>query len=260
MQKGERPQVLGSGIVVSPRVVLTCAHVLSSGHSDFFHRSFTEDDLFAPDEIYILDGSTTYEAVRISCREAPEQSNGRVFSGDFCCVHFHQLPDLTPARLCRSRSVQGMKFRAAGFTAELLRPVSRIIPGIELIHGEHDANTGAVQSVQVNGGLPHGFSGAPVFASEMPPVVLGMLQLGGTTSTTSRFIAVDALAKFLAAQCPGIDFGDFVGNPEKGPESAGPPSKRGNVSQTVRTGDIINVGGGPFSISQNAWTEDTREK
>jgi hypothetical protein len=229
--RGARRQFLGTGIVVSPQVVLTCAHVLASGRSDFFDQSFTEDDLLSADEVCIIDGEKTHLPSQICCQRIP-QPGDPVFFGDFCCVRFPELPGLIPAHLCRSHGLAGHEFQALGFTSELLKPAARIVPGVRIIHGEHKADTGAVQHVQVNGGLPEGLSGAPVFTVGQDAVVVGMLQLGGTSSATSRFVAVDALSEFLSSQCPGIEFGDFDETPETVPITV-PPGRR--------SGDIINV-------------------
>jgi hypothetical protein len=246
MLRGSRRRFLGTGIVVSPNTILTCAHVFASGHSSFFDKTFSKDDLYTAGEVSVVDGTRTYEPLRICCSQVPNQCGDAVFFGDFCCVHFEKLPDLIPARLCRSRSLKGHELHAAGFTSELLGPAARYIRGVEIVHGEHDAGTEAVQYVQVKGGVPEGFSGGAVFAGDEGLVVVGMLQLGGRTSATSRFVAVDRLVEFLASQCPGIAFGACDEYKNSGPP-APPP---GGVHQNVQTGNIS--GGSRVVISQVA--------
>ncbi|HTA44631.1 MAG TPA: trypsin-like peptidase domain-containing protein [Bryobacteraceae bacterium] len=241
-RRAARNQFLGTGIVVAPRTVLTCAHVFASSKDpDFldktFDTTFGADDLFSAREVCIVDGSRTYEPLRICCRQVPDQPGEPVFFGDFCCVHFDQFPELIPARLGTTRSLAGRKLRAAGFTSELLGPAARLIPDMEIVQGEHNAYTNAIQYVQVSGGLPEGFSGGAVFSGNKSPVVVGMLQTGRRTSATSRFIAVDALLEFLASQCPGIILRE-CGDDIAGERPSGPHKLPYRVHQTVQTGDI----------------------
>jgi len=251
-KKGARFE--GTGIVVAPHAVLTCAHVLSNGDASLFETTFGADNVYSAGEIRASLNGVWYSPARICFQQVPKKTNACVYTGDYCCVHFDRLPGAIPVSLCRSRRLTGNRFRAAGFTPELRGARQSSIKGVQIIQHRCDDETGTVQEVQVEGGFPEGYSGGPVFAdiesAESSALVVGMLQRGGTRSTRSRFLAVDAFAEFLLEQLPGISFGIFNSDPTD-PATPMPPasSPPGVVGQRVKMRD---VSGSVFNINQVA--------
>src|ERR1051326_1033704 len=109
---------------------------------------------------------------------------------DLCSLHFDMLPGVSPAALFRTPRLTPMKLLAVGFAAGVSGARSNEIPEFETILDEK--NQGWLQTAQLRGGAPDGFSGAPVFIRVSGTWrVVGMLRLGGYAAATSRLIGID---------------------------------------------------------------------
>jgi hypothetical protein len=103
---------------------------------------------------------------------------------------------VTPAPLFRATQLKNRRLAGCGYTNEQNGLRQQSVPNVECIQ---DLLTGNyVQTVQLMGGIPHGFSGGPLQVCDGPyRYTAGILQLGGQGITTSQAIATDAIASFL---------------------------------------------------------------
>ena len=178
---GRARTFLGTGLVVSPTVVLTCAHVLQELielHPD------QGEQLAWP---FVLRGGKIYRAK--GCKMSSRL--------DLCLLHFSQLPHTKPALPIRVGSLKNCKLSALGFDAgnrvrlTEVHDLSVIQEGISRKRN---------QWAQIDGGLPAGFSGAPILAGVASGwKVVGIAKAGGDAAT-SRMIGADAMAAFLNNQ------------------------------------------------------------
>ena len=176
------PIFLGTGLVVSAKRVITCAHViraLTELHTDCGEK---------PEWPSVQCGSVAYRATAGSI----------VDKMDLCILTFARLPRTSPRTLTRTAKLKGMHLVALGFDA---RDPSRIMEVHDLIVLNEGLSDKRSQWAQLAGGLPRGFSGAPVLAHLRGSWrVLGMIQLGGDEAVTSRLVGADAMATFLARE------------------------------------------------------------
>jgi hypothetical protein len=158
-------EVAGTGIVVSSTAVITCLHVIRTGANA------------------VLCGDVLCRATRIRTSD----------EWDLCCLSFDELPGATPMPLFRAHGLKGCLLAAAGPNAE------QWIPELEVI--QEEKWKGWLRTAQLKGGVRRGFSGAPVLArAEGAWRAAGMLFLGREEAATSRMIAVDLIAEFLAGE------------------------------------------------------------
>jgi len=173
--------LIGTGIVISPTDVITCKHVICP---------YGEMDMTAApsvSEIGILSGGKLCHPARVRASA----------DWDLCCLHFDSFPGASPAALFRTAKLTPIRLAATGFVDGPSGPQRREIPEFEAILEEQ--HEGRLQTAQLRGGAPPGFSGAPVFVrSAESRQVVGMLRLGGEQAATSRLIGADPIAKFLA--------------------------------------------------------------
>lgn len=179
---GAPGELVGTGIVVTPTVVITCGHVV--------------DELFEGDSLegQELDAFGVL-CVSLSCRITYARRSDTL---DLCCLHFDSLPEMSPAPLVRSARLTNLELAAIGFSpGEAI--AQHDVPELEVIQEERYG--GWLQAAQFGSGLPDGFSGAPVLAeAEGSGRIIGMLCMGGQSSATSWMLAVDPIASFLVKE------------------------------------------------------------
>lgn len=161
-------RLAGNGIVISPNAVVTCRHVIEKSHS-------------------ILCGTRVCHARRVRTSR----------DWDLGCLFFDALPGVKPVPLYRASKVSGLPLSATGFQQDDRGLRLDRIP--ELTVRIQQKSRRALQAVQLNGGAPSGMSGSPVVVSAGGnQFAVGMLWLGQEQAATSRMIAADTIAAFLA--------------------------------------------------------------
>jgi hypothetical protein len=186
---------LGTGLVVSVTSVITCSHVVEGLVELSPHRG---ERLLRP---CVLSESAAYRATGFR----------RHTKLDLCVLTIPGLPRALPSVPVRAGSLKGRKLVALGFDA---RDPDRIIEVHDLVVISEGLHHNRNQWAQIAGGLPGGFSGAPVLASTGGGWrVVGIVHLGGDGAPTSRMIGVDAMASFLIAT--GISMSNAVLSSQK---------------------------------------------
>jgi hypothetical protein len=189
-------QFHGTGFLVSPRHVLTCAHVLREGKELNPETRFELPNLWPRVEIRFEDSSTG----------AIETIQGET-----------QACDADLALICLDRPVQRRPFLlVSGLTEkyeELL--LSGTVIGFARFEGEiltdhlsknlssfrRDSNTHLLRSIDISGGVYEGTSGGPfALLLEKEPICLGMARLGGQGRAVSQIVLSDTLLQFLVQE------------------------------------------------------------
>jgi hypothetical protein len=220
-------EFVGTGIVVTPTVVITCRHVV--------------DELFDQDSLE--DSEVAAYGVLCGSSISPATDARRSDSWDLCCLHFDSLPGTTPAPLARPARLTHRKLAAIGFT-QGSSVTQQDVPELKVI--QEEMNGGWLQAAQFGSGLPGGFSGAPVLAeAEGSWRVIGMLCLGDDTSPTSKMLAVDPIASFLSHEGIERSIVDLA--------SAGPAGLEGVGKVQIRAGrdfkrNILRARGGDIGL------------
>ena len=130
---------------------------------------------------------------------------------DLCVLKVPKLPRIKPAMPVRASELRGLKLAALGFDG---RDSSRVMEIHNLTVLNEGLSDNRNQWAQFIGGLPHGFSGAPVLArTEGGWRVVGMVHIGGDDALTSRMIGADPMANFLANQGTSIHDTSIVRKP-----------------------------------------------
>ncbi len=179
--RGAPPELLGTGIVISPTVVITCRHVIDE------LQDVSSIERPEPTTVGILRGRAVRAVTQVRASSV----------GDICALYV-RMREKKPAPLSRLRSVINVRLAAAGFLEDDLS-FPRKVPELAAIQ-EHLGGEW-VEGAQLGSGVPGGFSGGPVLVqAEGVWRVIGMISLGGETSHTSRMIGVDPIASFLATE------------------------------------------------------------
>jgi hypothetical protein len=177
----ETGTLCGTGIVLSPTVVLTCAHLFADFQIEDKRRSLPN--------VTVLCGQAAFSPSHIQI------SHNR----DICCLRFDAIPNAVPVRLARASRLQGLEVSAVGYVADCHGPRRNLSHRLKVVHELQMAESGRLQGGQLDAGLPLNFSGGPVLArSKNTWLTVGMLQSGNGTAAKSHFIAVDLIAAFLS--------------------------------------------------------------
>jgi len=174
---------LGTGFVVGPRQVLTCAHVVDRYHGLVV---VTPDGVRA--EVQSAAYDWIFDAKSIGADYALLTTTSALSPAPLVW-----LSDITPAELARLSGqlhVQGYRAR----TGE-----HGIVSGLQLRGVQWlDVPDSALRSAQLEGGIPAGLSGAPVLVQELQSwLVVGMMCRGGEETDVSLFFGADVLLAFL---------------------------------------------------------------
>jgi len=238
--ESEPAELLGTGFVVSPNVLISCAHVF--------------------EDTEICDGRTQLPgSIVVLCGDAELRPTHAEMSAslDLCCLHFDAIPGAVPLRLARSRQLKGIEVTAVGYVSDHTGPRRNVTHRLEVIHDLQSDRSGQLQHGQLGAGLHEGFSGGPVLArTKNGWVALGLLQLGSKYSATSNFIAVDPIAAFLNEQSVEVTTDEFEPEPERAQEKASAPPGKIEQSQSQN----ITVGGSIENSTFNPVQNQTIKK
>jgi hypothetical protein len=221
---GSAIHLLGTGIAVAPNVVLTCAHV-------FKNKLIRNEKTLLPEAEVCL-GSKGIKPDYIRAEEKL----------DLCSVHFNFPPGLKPIQFFRSARLQGSRITAAGYVPD--SPSRHVTRDLVVIHDLRVEDTPWVRFGQLQGGLPHGFSGGPVIIGTkkgLRPV--GMLQLGSETSATSRFIGADLIVSFLARQGVHVAMGELKQKDIMKKERTDHPERSTEINNSIIVGGASYIRG-----------------
>lgn len=210
-------QLLGTAIMVSDSVAITCKHVIDSGES-YAYR----------DEASRFQGlGVRYGSTMFYCCSPPLTSE----SWDLGCMYLERLPNAVPAKLLRTPPVKALALSAIGFKLDMSGPRPHLVRNLQVLIEEQYGEI--LQSSQFDGAAMAGFSGGPVLAETNGAWgVIGMLYSGGEKFQVSRMIAVDPIVTFLRSKGVEVSASDFV------PPRPQPVS--GNTKASVKSGrDII---------------------
>lgn len=185
---------LGSGIAVAHDLVVTCAHVVAGEALVLLDVHQGSPDAVAPRML---------PEARVLATGAPDPQPGVMRHEDVAIlrtvggVRLTPLPmlvDLTPARLGR----HARRLSTRGFSSA--HGVCSGALGLTLRGALWTTAKGHVRSGQVDGGVPHGLSGAPLLVRHGDAwLVAGMFYLGGEAAGQSVFYGADVLLDALAA-------------------------------------------------------------
>ncbi len=194
-------ELIGTGIVISNNAVITCIHVVEKA------LEFDTIGDPQPSGLAVLSGKLICPATRVHVSQ----------KWDLCCLYFDQLYGVVPTQLFRAESLRDTRLAALGFAPDMSGPRLHVIPALTAVHDEQ--YEGKLQATQLDGGVPGGFSGGPVLAQRVDHWrVVGMLQLGGEEAATSRMIAVDPIANFLASDGVALSILNLpTANPQRAP-------------------------------------------
>jgi hypothetical protein len=217
-------RLLGTGIVVSPTAVITCRHVIDP---------YREMGL-------VIDPGDSEIGLALGTEFRPPSRIIASAGSDLCCLHFDSLRSASPAALFRTANLAPLKLAAAGFVNGASGPQRHEIPEFEAILEEQHG--GWVQTAQLRGGAPPGFSGAPVFVRAGKNLqIIGMLRLGGELAAVSRLIGADPIAKFLAETGVDVAISDLPPEARHAAKSASQVKLR--VGRTVDNSTVWLSGG-----------------
>jgi Trypsin-like peptidase domain len=199
--RGHQKEFRGTGIVVSPGLILTCAHILGG-----------QNDLMPP--------KTPLPGEFYACRNGVEVAGCELYLSsicdfDLCCLRFKNLPDVEPVRLARASELGGTRLKALGYISDSKR---RVLKNLLVKHDEADDADSSLQAYVLDATLPKGVSGGPVLCKAKNGwVAVGVAELGGERASISRVIAVDRIAEFLASKNLNVPIEVF--------EAVKPPAK-----------------------------------
>jgi hypothetical protein len=222
--------LLGAGIVITPTIVLTCRHVIE----ELDDCDFVESPLLG--EAVLCDSHLHHPT-------SARASNVL----DLCVLHFASLPGTAPAPLARQARLTNRKLTAVGFSQQE-RVTQRIVPDLRVLQDE--LCDGLLQAAQLGSGLPGGFSGSPVLEElEGSWYVVGLLSSGGETAPTSRIIAVDPIASFLAQNGIECSIVDLRSLPPASADAANKETQAGRVARQSRRSRIAaSIGIGVVAV------------
>ncbi len=179
----------GTGSILAPNLVLTCAHI---------YRRETEIEPRrenALNSIICFHGAK-YRPVRAELSVAL----------DLCCLEIQPIEGAVPLQLARAASLGKTPLTVVGFNKDYVGPRLHLIRDLQTRLGEESAERGWLQFVQVTGGAPLHFSGSPVCVRVGNSyLMIGTMYLGGESAGSSRLIATDPIAGFLAAKGLAIE-------------------------------------------------------
>ena len=215
----------GTGSILAPNLVLTCAHIYKR-----------EEDLEpklqnALNSVLCFRGAK-YRPIRAALSAVP----------DLCCLEVQPIEGAVPLQLARAASLGKTSLTVAGFNKDQAGPRLHLIRDLQTRMGEESAEGGWLQFVQVTGGAPRYFSGGPVCArAGNGQLMIGAMYLGGESAGNSRLIAADRIAGFLAAKGFAVEVTVFS------PQSPEPARSAGD---TTLTNNAIISGSSNSSVTQ----------
>lgn len=182
---GGESEFVGSGILVTPEHVLTCYHCCYHKGGQEKWESLKIESVQGGSEAEILGHCAEDDLVLLKLSKAIDNISCAVFVAPLNEAKWGALP--TVWRACGYRSGQDLanSFR---FT-------------IVVRHAPPDVVGGFVRTQQLKGGLEEGSSGGAVVVEtaggQTQFLVIGILQLGGLTAATSRFLHCHRILAFL---------------------------------------------------------------
>src|SRR5205823_8110636 len=194
LMEGDSAEFRGTGFLVTPQHVVSCAHVLCG------HIQWTEEKAEGPHD--------QMADVSLSFGENPESDDCRMGTRVIC-----SKPDLALITLdkpVRSHPVRLVSGLTSDHKAALTHAKKHVIGFSQMEDSLQDRDvegrlgfiaefhTQRVRRIQVNGGLLRGMSGSPFLVeSGGEAVCLGLAFLGGDGASRSCLIAAGTMIEFL---------------------------------------------------------------
>ena len=188
------PSSFGTGILVSPNHVLTCAHTVSqfnplSPSPDDLERVFQDCRIFFP-RTAEFDEETVGGAVT------------SISGHDLALIKLAKVVNRPPLRFepflqtWMFAPAYGRRFVAGFHGSDSLSCSTTEFHNEVVFHWR--ADTGTLQEFQTAGGIPPGMSGSPMISVRHGvSTCFGMVFLGGLSAGRSRFVASNTILEFL---------------------------------------------------------------
>lgn len=178
---GEESLFLGSGVLVNKDHVLTCEHVVSVDSPNSKPKSLyiSAEEPVVVDSVIAADPARDLALLRLS-RSLNRQS--AFFIDNLGGEGTKSL--LSGIRVCGFQEVGGIAIQSRATIREVSLHVN-------------DEKSDQLLEVQINGGVPEGYSGGlAMVKTDTGWSGIGLTQLGGKRSATSRMLATAVLAEF----------------------------------------------------------------
>jgi hypothetical protein len=169
---------LGTGILISPRFVLTCGHAL-------------HDSTWA--EVISQEGSTSARALKVDD------------SLDLALLELKRPISVPHAKFTHSPLQPGAVLLAVGIQETPGQPDHLSVAEIELKYRNKNDADGKILDIQLEGGARPGYSGGPIVAAERGALhCVGVMRFGGPGASSSNAIGLASIQAFLADYIPDM--------------------------------------------------------
>jgi hypothetical protein len=169
---------LGTGILISARFVLTCAHLLHDSTSA---------------EVISQEGSTSARVQRVDD------------SLDLALLELTRPISAPKAKFADSPLQSAAVLMAVGVQATPGQPDELSVAEIELKYRNKNDADGKILDFQLEGGARPGYSGGPVVAEEGGALrCVGVMRLGGPGASSSNAIGLASIRAFVADYVPDM--------------------------------------------------------
>jgi hypothetical protein len=224
-------KLLGTSFVIAANRVLTCAHLFDE------HEILESGRVQLPTNVVALFGEVVLRPSRVFYSQAR----------DLCCLWFPEIPGAVPIPLMRSTRLHGSEITTVGFVPDQSAPRRHVVHDGKVIHELQSGSQEWLQSGQLQGGWPEGFSGGPVLAKTSTGWgAVGMMQLGRAGAATSRFIGVDPIGSFLGEHGLNVAIGELPPLDVNLARTQGPD----RVPIQGNNNSIGSITGGTVSVNQ----------
>ena len=181
--------ILGTGILISARLVLTCGHVLHDSSSA---------------EVIFRDGHTTARVQKLDD------------SLDLALLELTRPISASKVKFMDFPVQPGATLLAVGVQETPGQPGELSVAEIELKYRNKNDADGKILDIQLEGGARPGYSGGPVVAEESGYFrCVGVMRFGGHGASSSNAIGLASIQAFLADYIPDMP-DDQLGTKMKG--------------------------------------------
>lgn len=168
----------GSGILISPKFVLTCGHVL-------------QDSSWA--EVVTREGSTSARVQKVD------------ESLDLALLELTRPISAPKARFTDSPLQPGSVLLAVGVQATPGQPDALSVAEIKLKHRNQNDAHGTILDIQLEGGARPGYSGGPVVVKKGGALLcVGVMRRGGVGATVTNAVGLGSIRGFVEEYIPDM--------------------------------------------------------